>query len=365
MKINIKWLPLLGLFLYSTLLRAQVQPDSIPSSPAMNTTQQPTAPVADKKEFANPSVIGMGKGKGLIINYERQPDFGITSTSPRTEIGNKQGEVRRNNKFDLKAYAPLVNNPHFKMVAGFNYSFEEFNFEYLLPPEYQFYSNIEDKNLRSISGQLVLLRPINEKNFYIFRAKGELNGDYNTKEVAVPDYLKTTVEFLYGWKISSSYSYGFGAQLGYALGRRRIYPAFLFNRTFNPKWGIEAILPANADLRYNASERSLWFAGFSVDGGSYNINVKNIGIPALETLELRRSEIRGRVRWEREIYDFLWLGVEAGYRENLSFKAYENNANDGFFFAKKEDAVIENKLKGAALFNVELFLVPPRRFLKP
>jgi hypothetical protein len=341
----------LGVFLPGM---GQAQPDTITTRSA----------VESEKEFANPSVLGMGKSKGIIFNYERQPDFGINSTSPVTTIGNKRGEVQRNEKYDLRLYAPLVNNPHFKMVAGFNYFFEEFNFEYPLPPEYPFYQNIEDKSLKSISGQLVVLRPINEKNFYVVRAKGELNGDYSSKEVAIPDYLKTTVEFLYGWKKSPVYSYGFGVQMGYALGRRRIYPAFLYNRTFNPKWGIEAILPANADIRYNASERSLWFAGFAVDGASYNINVKNIGIPAYETLELRRSEIRGRLRWEREIYDFLWFGTELGYRVNLNFNAFENDANDGFIFAKREDPIIENKLKNAALFNIEIFLVPPRRFLK-
>jgi hypothetical protein len=364
MKINKIWLPLLGMVFPNALLLAQVQSDSTSRAPATAITQRPASKAADEKEYANPSVTGMGKSKGIIINYEWQPGFDITSTSPKASIGNKQGKVRRNNKFDVKAYAPLVNNPHLKMVAGFNYSFEEFNFEYPLPPEYPFYNNIEDRNLKSISGQLVALRPVNEKNFYVVRAKGELNGDYSSKEVAVPDYLKTTVEFLYGWKKNHAYSYGFGVQLGYALGRRRIYPAFLYNRTFNPKWGIEAILPANADIRYNASERSLWFAGFSVDGASYNINVNNISTPNIETLELRRSEIRARVRWEKEIYDFLWFGVEAGYRENLSFNAFEKEADDGFIFAKREDPLIDNKLKGAALFNVEIFLVPPRRFLK-
>ena len=315
--------------------------------------------------YASPSVHDMGKSKGIIINYEGQPDFGITSTSHNPAVENREAEVRRNNKLDIKAYIPFVNKPRFKLVGGFNYFFEEFNFEEPgKSTDYPFYANLEDRNLKSISGQLVMLRPINERNFYIFRIKGELNGDYSSKEVAVPDYLKTTVEYLYGWRKSPNLTYGVGAQMGYALGRRRIYPAFLYNQTFNDRWGIEALLPANADLRYNASPRSLWFGGFSVDGASYNINVKGIGNPAYETLELRRSEIRGRVRWEREIYDFLWFGLEGGYRENLNFNAFEKDADDGFFFAKREDPVIENNLKGAAFFSVELFLVPPRRFLK-
>lgn len=333
-------------------LQAQISPDTA------------AAVGADPQELANPSVTGMGKSKGIIINYEWQPDFGITSTSPNQEVGSRTGDVRRNNKLDIKAYVPLVNNPHFKLVGGFNYFFEEFNFEYPLP-EYPFYDNIQDRNLKTISGQLVMLRPINEKNFYIFRAKGELNGDYSSKEVAVPDYLKTTVEFLYGWKKSRDLSYGVGAQIGYALGRRRIYPAFLYNQTFNSKWGIEALLPANADVRYNASEKSLWFAGFSVDGASYNINVNHPSFSDLETMELRRSEIRTRLRWEREIYDFLWFGAEAGYRYNFNFDVYRPDDDDGFgLFTKGDDPIIDNKLKGAALFSVEIFLVPPRRFLK-
>ena len=324
-----------------------------------------TAAPAGEIHYASPSVNGMGKSKGIIINYEWQPDFRIRSTAKQAIIGNRKAEVRRNNKLDIKAYVPFVNRPRFKLVGGFNYFFEEFNFE---EPgedgEYPFYANLEDRNLKTISGQLVMLRSLNEKNFYVFRIKGELNGDYSSKQVAVPDYLKTTMEFLYGWRKSMNLTYGVGAQLGYALGRQRIYPAFLYNQTFNSKWGIEALLPANADLRYNASERSLWYGGVSVDGASYNINVKDIGVPAYETLELRRSEIRGRIRWEREIYDFLWLGAEAGYRRNLNFNAFEKDADDGFIFAKNEDPVIENRLKGAAIFSLEIFLVPPRRFLK-
>ncbi len=85
----------------------------------------------------------------------------------------------------------------------------------------------------------------------------------------------------------------------------------------------------------------------------------------METLELRRSEIRGRVRWEREIYDFLWLGAEVGYRHNFTFDVYEKEADDGFMFGKRDERpIISNTLRRAPLFNLEIFLVPPRRFLK-
>ncbi len=344
-----------GVLLSFTFFQIQVK-----AQDTSNPSELPVSP----KEFANPSVEGMGKSKGVVINYERQSTFGIRSTSPDPSIGNREGDVRRNNKFNVKFYVPALNNPHLKIIAGFDYSFEEFNFNYPQPPAYKFYNNIEDKNLKSLGGQVVVLRPINERNYFIFRVKGELNGDYESHQVAVPDYLKTTVEFLYGWKKSPMLSYGVGAQLGYVLGRRRIYPAFLYNRTFNAKWGLESILPARFDIRYNASEKSLWFAGLSVDGANYNINVVDPKFTNLETMELRRSEVRGRVRWEREIYDFLWVGAEAGYRVNFSFDVFDKESNNGFLFSKRGEPLIDNRLKGSPLFKVEVFLVPPRRFLK-
>ncbi|MDX5348426.1 MAG: hypothetical protein LPJ89_05910 [Hymenobacteraceae bacterium] len=74
-------------------------------------------------------------------------------------------------------------------------------------------------------------------------------------------------------------------------------------------------------------------------------------------MELRKTEVRPLVRWEREIYDFLWFGVEAGYRYNYRFNAYDGET-------RTADPIIENNLKGTGFANLEIFLVPPRRFLK-
>ena len=78
--------------------------------------------------------------------------------------------------------------------------------------------------------------------------------------------------------------------------------------------------------------------------------------PTLTTVELRETEVRLRGRWEREIYDFLWFGAEGGYRYNNAFDVFDRRNG--------RNKIIDNKLAGAPYFSVELFLVPPRRFLK-
>jgi hypothetical protein len=311
----------------------------------------------DPQELANPSVIGMGKSKGVIIRYERLPKFGMYSEGQQSGVEDARTSVMRSNRFEIKAYAPLVNNPHFKLVLGGGYYLEEFNFRKPEMEQYPLYQRLEDKNLRSLDGQLIMLRPINQKNYLIFRVKGELNGDYGKHDISLTRYLRTSMEAIYGWKKSPYLSYGIGVQLGYAFGRQTIYPALLYNRTFNDRWGVESIFPANVMFRRNFSEKSLLYMGYKIEGATYNINIATPPFDQYETVELRKSELKARVRWDREIYDFLWFALEGGYRYNHRFNVYDGRQ-------RTANPLIENHIKDAAFFNVELFLVPPRRFLK-
>ncbi|WP_210463242.1 DUF6268 family outer membrane beta-barrel protein [Rufibacter roseolus] len=312
----------------------------------------------DEKELANPSVVGMGKSKGIIIRYERLPRFGMHSRGQQSTVEDARADVLKSNRFEFKAYAPLVNNPHFKLVLGGSYFLEEFNYKEPETQQYPLYQRLEDKNLRSLDGQLVMLKPLNYKNYIIFRVKGELNGDYGKHDnVSFTRYLRTSMEAIYGWKKSRYLSYGLGVQLGYAFGRQTIYPAFLYNRTFNDKWGVEALFPANVTFRRNFSEKSLLYLGYRIDGSTYNININTEPFNQYETVELRKSEIKARLRWDREIYDFIWFGLETGYRYNHKFDLYDGRA-------RTANPLIETHIKDAVFFNVELFLVPPRRFLK-
>ncbi|WP_066834888.1 DUF6268 family outer membrane beta-barrel protein [Rufibacter ruber] len=303
-------------------------------------------------------MLGQAKSRGVIVRYETLPRFGLRSEGKQGDIGNSEAKVLRSNKFEFKAYAPVWNRPHLKVVVGGGYQLEEFNFKEPANIDYPLYNTLEDKDLRSLDGQLIVLRPINQKNWLLFRVKGELNGDYGKySQISFSRYLRTSMEVIYGWKKSPYLSYGVGAQLGYAFGRQTIYPAFMYNRTFNDRWGVEAIFPANVTFRRNFSEKSFFYLGYKIEGASYNININNDQFSQYETVELRKSEIRGRFRWDREIYDFLWFGLETGYRYNHKFGVYDGEN-------KKANPLIENHIKDAIFFNVELFLVPPRRFLK-
>ncbi|MBC8081656.1 MAG: hypothetical protein H7Z21_00455, partial [Hymenobacter sp.] len=263
----------LGCLLLATTAAAQVRPPASPTPvfpapvpPASDTLAADQ--VGRDQEFATPSVINQGPSKGLIFHYERMPRFGVRSTARVANLPNYASDADKNARLIIKGYVPMLNHPHLKLILGINYEREEFKFRNA-PTSYEFYDNIENKALKTLGAQLAVIRPVNAENWYIFRLKGELSGDYTSKELNVSDYLRVSSEFLYGWKRSPEFSWGVGVQLGYTFGRFSPYPALLYNRTFNSRWGLEAIFPARVSARYNVSPRSILTAGYTVDGFNY------------------------------------------------------------------------------------------------
>ena len=322
----------------------------------------------DKQRFANPSVLGMGPSKGLIVRYERLPRFNVASTAQVVGYNNYAGEVDKNARLSIKGYIPAWNHPHLKVIVGLSYEREEFKF---VGPatDYELYSNIENKGLKSTAVQVVVLRPVDDVHWYLARVKGELAGDYNSDELSTTDYSRFSAEAIYGWKRSPNFSWGLGFQYGFTFGRRSLYPALLYNRTFNERWGVEALFPARVTARRNLSDRSILYGGYTVDGLNYIVHLRKELVrenpngsvmtdkQPLRTLELRETEVKFRLRWERELLSFLWLGAEGGYRYNYAFDAFDRTNAD-------REKIIDSKLAGAPYASLELFLTPPRKLLE-
>ncbi|MBU6119412.1 hypothetical protein [Hymenobacter siberiensis] len=87
----------------------------------------------DGQTFANSQVVGMGPSKGLIIKHERIPGNFTLRSSAVGGVGDYRTEVSKNANLVIKAYAPLLNHPHLKLILGLNYDRQEFQFS---PPRH-------------------------------------------------------------------------------------------------------------------------------------------------------------------------------------------------------------------------------------
>ncbi|KAA9325001.1 DUF6268 family outer membrane beta-barrel protein [Adhaeribacter soli] len=317
------------------------------------------------KEYANPSVEGMPRGRFFLLRYNRTFNYDFNARQDQLKVGDRDATIKHSNIAEIKGYVPLWNRPHLKIVLGVGYEREEFNFKENTgyTTDYAYFRNLQDKGLKSLSAQLAVVRPVNYRNYWILRVKGQLNGDYTSSELNFSDYLRTTAEAIYGWKINKDFSWGVGAQLGYQFGRKTIYPAVLYNRTFNDRWGLEAVFPAAAVMRYNKSDKTLFYAGYNLDGFSYIIKVdkppfsSDPAFANLKTIELRHNDLRLKLRWEQEIYDFIWFSLEGGLRYNIAYDAFEQGS-------KRDVTLIESEVGTAPFAQAEIYFVVPRVFLK-
>lgn len=309
--------------------------------------------ISDDSAFTAPRVIGVPRSKGIIFKREVVRNYGIRSKSDES-FGSSSGEVRRNRRWDFRLRLPIILKENIKVAMGVQYFVEEFNFENETS-DFPFYNNLEDRSLRSIRGEVFIIKPTRKKRYYLLRMSGSLNGDYDESEFDNSDFFRFSVTPLVGWKKNQYTSYAFGVSLSYSFGRRAIFPVFTYNHAFNSKWGVEAVLPANAKLRYGTlDQKNYFYLKAELRGSNYSIRLEET---QADLFYLNKSEVRFLLTWEREIHDWLWFGMETGLRSNINFDLADSpNINT--------NVVVENDLAAAFIYNVSIFIVPPRKLLK-
>lgn len=308
----------------------------------------------DMPDEATPGVVGDRKGKAIEVNYNMFPAFKVKSVSKYAGIDDAEAEFKQAKSLEFKLKVPVVLKPRTKIIAGIKYRYEEYEFKNPESLDFPLYENLEDKHLNALSLDFYLVQSLKNYHFFLSKVGLQLNGDFSDDSpLPFTRFIKYTASGLYGWKKDSYNAYGFGVYLSYTFGRPRIYPAFLWNKSISPKWGIEALLPANFYLKRHFSEKSILLGGFDVDGDSYHIIIDSPPLNTIKTLELRRSDVRLLLTYEQEIYDFLWFGISGGYRFNINFNLSENNDFSN-------DFILKNDIQNSPFITLSLFAVPPK-----
>ena len=315
----------------------------------------------------NPSVIGGGPVRGIDISYHSNSDFDVNSTS--SLYGNGKGNIDHNRVFKTKLRFPVLIKEKLKIAGGFEYSDEEFHFKNIDGNKYPLYQSLNQKNLKSIGGNVYLMTQLKENRFFIFRFSARLKGDYwkeHIGDVNKYTFLKMELSPIIGWKVNPKKSWGVGIAYSYTFGDPLVFPVFVYNHSFADKWGVEAFLPARIKLRYQASKLCFINAKAKLNGGSYSIHFDDPELSDFKTLEFRRSDVNFCLEIEKGITDWLWTSVESGYRTNINFDVTNKNHALSLSGSKltKEDNIIDSYAKGGMFLKFSVFIVPSKSLLK-
>jgi hypothetical protein len=317
---------------------------------------------ATTKSFCTNKVLGQQPTPLISVGFDYQ---GSSTISSDVFSGYPAGdaEVGFNSGFRLVTNIPILSRNNILINWGVSYV----QMGYSLNNNIQgnpFSETLRNHSLKWLNTNLTIFKPLNENRFLLFQLGGELNGDYSFNNMPSLGQIRLPAAAIYGFKPNDNLMWGVGVSHTYLGGARNLLPVIYYYKTFdNPKWGVEALFPARVQARYRWNSRSLLMMGYQVEGASYRLSNFNqydfnntTGTDRFEDVELRRSEIRLGLSYNRGINDFIWIGVQAGYRINYQFNLDEREFYRGF---DDTDYLVENELSNTLFAQFTLSLVSP------
>ncbi len=315
------------------------------------------------KRFASAKINGISPQKLITFGYDYQGSFDMTAGAFGTYT-EQTARVRSTQGFRAEANIPVISkNSLIVQVGGrlwdINYDFE--NPETFTNPMLQ---TLAANDLAAVGLNTTIFKPLNETDFLLVQVDAGMNGDFAFDAFQSLKYNRYSVAALWGKRPSDYKQWAVGISRTYRAGELNYIPVLMYNWTsVNNKWGTEMLLPARGHVRYTVNPRSMLFAGFELEGNSFRIGNQGAALqdPQFNDLEIRRSELRFRLMYERQLSGFIWLSAQAGYRYNYSYNVDQVEDGKEFYrgFFGDQPFAIENTLTNPLYFNVSINLVSP------
>lgn len=318
------------------------------------------------KVYCTNKVLGQSPTSLIGVFYNQQLPHNLNVGPAANSILHAEEEVQvaLAQQFSLVSNFPIISRNNILINLGINYQL--LNYQIEDPYNHPFTQVLDESTFHRANITATLFKPFNEKNFILAQLQTELNGNYDFNSIDFGQ-LKFPIAVLYGWKPSDRLMYAFGLSRTYLGGALNYVPVVYYYHTYkNQKWGVEALLPARAMLRYRFNSLSYMGLGFNVNGASFSL--KDATAPGImpavpsyydaQDLEWRRSEIRAGLSYSRQVHGFFWMSAEIGYRINYSFNV-DSGGDFVRLFGSDDPYFIENSPANTPYFTIGLSYVSP------
>ncbi len=272
--------------------------------------------------FCTPGVSKQSPGKGLLASYMTYPSFALTPPNSESE-----SEVSHNERLNFKIKIPCVNIVGMKLLVGFQYMRERYNFSQIQPENYPLFERLNTVNLKTARGAIYLSKSLNETNYLSFALGTTYSGDYDKFVKIDKRYAIYRAVGLLGVKRNEDFEFGFGMLFTKSFRRTLALPFGFYNRTFNDNWGIEFAIPVRLMGRYNIKDGSLILFGTEYVSRSYSIDVMQ---PEAEIFHFRRAAIEFSATWQKRFTNWTWMEFKLGYAMNRNSRVDDVNARTEF-----------------------------------
>ncbi|NJB86036.1 hypothetical protein GGR26_001804 [Lewinella marina] len=312
----------------------------------------------DHPVWSRPGVRYRSQSRGVAIRYETQPQFAWKAGEGLK--GGKQ-TVTHLEQFTFKFKIPLLNTPQNKLLLGYEWDTEKYFFS---DPYRGFerqptlFQLLDERRLKANKLSAYFTHSWDERFYTSARLRMSLNGDYQGLIDFGSIYRTYSAAAVYGKKVSPDEEWAVGITYSNNKARQIALPFFVYNRTFNPHWGIQTALPGQAYLRRNVGKELMntFLLGATFDSRYYALNTEDRGnFSELGQFFLRNNGVRAMLQYEHNLSAWVWAFGQAGYY--LPVNTRFNPASD-------IDLDLETTVEARPFFRVGVFLAPPKEFIK-
>ena len=307
----------------------------------------PSTPLSARRTFISTGLDEQPRPSFLTLTRYRSLSYALTSEGKLDEQA-----IEDNSGLELGLNFPLVLRPGFKVFGSLRYAEEDFELD--APRTGVWPSAMHNKSLRQYGASLLSTKVFRQSRWFLVnRLQASLAGDVRWDDPA--DFLQCSWATVVGWKKSERTVWGLGGVYSVDPDGSALLPVLLYQLAITPQWTLDALLPTRMNVQYySPNQKSVLYGSVSLEGPDYRI-----GLPSSRDLSsevtFERSDIQLSLRAERELYDWLWFGVEAGRRFPVSTDWVPHS---------REILTRDLSFESHWFTSVSLFLVPPRRMFE-
>jgi len=277
--------------------------------------------------ICTPGVINKSPGKGFLIEYKLTSGGDFTPDEVATGIS--PSKVSNLSRLRLRLKIPVIIKPKTKFLVGVDHFQEQYRLNFIQPAFASQLNLIDGTALKSSRLTAYFLQSISEKNYLGIQARVAFNGNYSGIIDTDAYYRQIRFSAIWGIKKREDLEWGIGLMYSDNFVRKIALPFFLYNRTYNERWGLEAAFPISILMRYNFNPRSLLLFGPEFSSAAYALRSET---PLMEEdYYFRHTELNFGVKYEREIRPWVWANIHAGLQVNFDSE-YQKVTNSNELF---------------------------------
>lgn len=292
-----------------------------------------------------PGVINKSPSKGLLLEYTLTT--GGDFTPDEVAVGISPSEVRDLHRLRFRLKIPVLLKPKIKMLLGFDHFQEQYHFDFIQPAFSDQLNLVNGKVLKTSRVSFYALQSVNENNYFGIRGRASWNGNFGGIWTSDSYFRQLRLSALWGIKKREDLEWGVGLIYSKNFNRSIVLPFFLYNQTFNERWGIEVGFPVSFLVRYNFNPRSLLLFGPELGSARYALRGEKTGV---DDYYFRHTEIQFGAKFERKLMPWVWGSIHTGLQINFDSQ---------YQLVENSDSLFEPDLKTGLFFRVGIFLSPP------